>query len=100
MGVYVDDNRIRRFGRRWSHLTADTTEELHAFAAGLTGPARFHHRSERPWKDHYDVPEETRAEAIRRGAEPISDREAVAKLRAKRRAVAERRAFPPSNFGR
>ena len=33
MAVYVDDSRIRWRGREWSHLIADTTEELHAFVA-------------------------------------------------------------------
>lgn len=39
MTVYVDDMRVpARVGRinaRWSHLMADTDEELHEFAARL-----------------------------------------------------------------
>ena len=85
MAVYVDDVRIRWRGRDWSHLTADTTEELHAFAERLGVPRRgFHHNPERPWKDHYDLPEWKREEAIELGAQAITRREATARMRAKR----------------
>src|ERR671923_2384746 len=85
MAVYVDDSRIRWRGCEWSHLIGDTTEELHAFAAGLgLERARFHAKPTRPWKDHYDIPEATRRLAIRRGARPVTCREAVQILRAKR----------------
>jgi hypothetical protein len=88
MAVYVDDSRIRWRGGEWSHLIGDTTEELHAFAAGLgLERARFHGRPTRPWKDHYDIPEATRRLAIRQGARPITCREAAEILRAKRLAV-------------
>jgi hypothetical protein len=88
MAVYVDDSRIRWRGREWSHLIADTTEELHAFAARL-GLARalFHRSPARPWKDHYDIPEAKRQVAIGGGAKPITSREAAEMLRAKRLAV-------------
>jgi hypothetical protein len=88
MAVYVDDSRIRWRGREWSHLIADTTEELHAFAAGL-GLERglFHRRPARPWKDHYDIPEAERQVAIGRGARSITCREAAQMLRAKRLAL-------------
>jgi len=90
MAVYVDDSRIRRRGREWSHLIADTTEELHAFAADLgLGRAWFHRRPAHPWKDHYDIPEVTRQVAIGRGARPISCRDAAEMLRARRLAVRE-----------
>jgi hypothetical protein len=88
MAVYVDDNRMRWRGRDWSHLTADTAEELHAFAARLgLDRARFQETPGRPWKDHYDVPEPKRREAIGLGAKPITRRQAAAMLRAKRRAA-------------
>jgi hypothetical protein len=88
MAVYVDDSRIRWRGGEWSHLIGDTTEELHAFAAGLgLERARFHGRPTRPWKDHYDIPEATRRLAIRHWATPITCREAAEILRAKRLAV-------------
>jgi Protein of unknown function (DUF4031) len=90
MTVYVDDSRIGWRGRLWSHLIADTTEELHAFAARLgLERAWCHRRPERPWKDHYDVSEAKREVAIRHGARPIACREAAEMLRAKRLAFRE-----------
>ena len=90
MAVYVDDSRIRWRGREWSHLIADTTEELHAFAAGLGRERAWFHRSPaRPWKDHYDIPEATREVAIGLGARPITGRDAAEMLRARRLAVRE-----------
>jgi hypothetical protein len=90
MAVYVDDSRIPWRGHEWSHLIADTTDELHAFA-GRVGLQRalFHRRPARPWKDHYDVPEAKRRLAIAQGARPISCREAAEMLRARRLAVRE-----------
>ena len=88
MAVYVDDCRTRWRGREWSHLTADSTDELHAFAARLgLDRALFHHQGERPWKDHYDVPEPKRRQAIGQGARPVTRREAAGMLRAKRLAL-------------
>lgn len=90
MAVYVDDHRVPWRGDRWSHLLADTTEELHAFAALLgLPPRRFHHKPARPWKDHYDVPEAKRREAIGLGAEPIPFARAAQILRARRQALGE-----------
>lgn len=77
MAVYLDDLRVPWRGREWCHLTADCTHELHEFAACLGIPKRgFHNNPERPWKDHYDVPEALREEAIRQGARPIGRRAA------------------------
>jgi Ser/Thr protein kinase RdoA (MazF antagonist) len=88
--VYVDDYRIPWRGRAWSHLTADTAEELHAFAARLgLGRRRFHHKPSRPWQDHYDVPEAKRRQAIHLGAKPIDSRQAAEMLRAKRLSLSE-----------
>lgn len=83
--MYVDDFGVPWRGRKWCHLTADSTEELHEFAARLGIPKRgFHHNPARPWKDHYDLPEGAREDALRLGARPIKRREAAARLRAKR----------------
>ncbi len=85
MAVYLDDYRVLWRGREWSHLIADTTEELHAFAARLgRSELRFHHKPARPWKDHYDVPEAKRRDAIGLGAKSITSREAAQMLRARR----------------
>lgn len=94
MTVYVDDMRkpatVGRLTARWSHLTADTDEELHGFAAELGLPRRA---AQFPgtWKSHYDVTDITRNLAIARGAVAIGYRstEAVAALRRKRQLHAE-----------
>lgn len=93
MTVYVDDMRLlARVGRitaRWSHLTADTPEELHEFAAqiglkrswfqkpkGLNGkPVNPASLKAQMW--HYDVTDEKRDLAIKSGAKPITTRESV-----------------------
>ncbi|MCG7606808.1 MULTISPECIES: DUF4031 domain-containing protein [Mycobacterium] len=89
MTVYVDDMRmlatIGRLDARWSHLTADTEEELHEFAARL-GLSRRTAQFPGTWKSHYDVTDFTRDRAMELGAVAIGYRstEAVALLRRKR----------------
>ncbi len=89
MTVYVDDMRrlatIGRLNARWSHLTADTEEELHEFAARL-GLSRRTAQFPGTWKSHYDVTDLTRERAMEFGAIAIGYRstEAVAMLRRKR----------------
>ena len=84
MAVYVDDARIpARVGRiraRWSHLFADSQDELHAFAASI-GLKRAWFQPGKPiggkpsrlW--HYDVTDAMRARAIAAGAQPAGIRE-------------------------
>jgi len=56
----------RRTGGRWCHLTADTVDELHAFAARLgLKRAWFQDHSRHP---HYDLTPGKRAQAVRMGA--------------------------------
>jgi hypothetical protein len=88
MGVYVDEPLFERFGMRWCHLTADTAQELHAFAASLgLRRARFQTKPGRPWADHYDLPEARRADAVALGAIEITFREMGALLARKREAA-------------
>jgi Protein of unknown function (DUF4031) len=76
MAVYVDDARIPWRGRRWSHLVADTADELHAAAAALGIPRRG--AQDRGATLHYDLPDEWRERAIATGlAVPIEWRELV-----------------------
>jgi hypothetical protein len=81
MTVYVDDSGIRAavtdqgtgrtYRSSWSHLTADTKDELHEFAATLGLKRRWFQDKERGlW--HYDVTARKRDQAIRLGAQPIS----------------------------
>ena len=74
MAVYVDDARIPHRGLEWSHLVADSAEELHAAATAL-GLSR--ERAQDGGRTlHYDLPEEWRRRAIALGvAEPIGWRE-------------------------
>jgi 2-hydroxychromene-2-carboxylate isomerase len=51
-------------------------DELHRFAQRLGLPVRAFHG------DHYDVPEELRADALALGAEAVDGRELVRRLRA------------------
>lgn len=106
MTVYVDDARIpARVGRlssTWSHLFADTEDELHAFAARLglrrswfqdptkTGKpfkAKPGSRAAQNW--HYDVTEGKRRQAVALGAVEVSWREAVAIIDARFHTLSE-----------
>ncbi|MGX1774789.1 DUF4031 domain-containing protein [Nocardia brasiliensis] len=94
MSVYVDGltdygdiARKRRLpGTRWCHLTADSREELHAFAArigmrrswfqdpcvvGKPLPSKPGSPHSRMW--HYDLTPSKRAAAVRAGAVEITD---------------------------
>ena len=98
MTVYVDDVRIpARVGRihgRWSHLTADTRTELHAFAARIGLRRNWFQDKPHPvtggpdvyW--HYDVTDTKRAAALAAGAQPIDPRQWKTILDARRAAQA------------
>lgn len=92
MSVYVDDAlipaRVGRWESRWSHLIADTREELHAFAAKLGLDRRWFQDPCRPGKGlvakpgsraaenwHYDLTENKRRQAISLGAQSITSRQ-------------------------
>lgn len=76
MPVYVDDALIPWRGRRWSHMVADTAEELHRAAEAL-GLSR-QRAQDKGRTLHYDLPEEWRRRAIALGvASAISRRELV-----------------------
>ena len=81
MTVYVDDFRVQaRVGRlsaKWSHLTVgpfDDVAELHEFAQRIgLRPSWF---QDKGWpRDHYDVTESKRQEAITAGAVAVTWRE-------------------------
>jgi hypothetical protein len=86
MAVYVDNARIpARVGGtrgRWSHLTADTREELHAFADKIGLKAAWFQTCKRACHSslpcvhwHYDVVETKRVEAVAAGAVEIDIRQ-------------------------
>ncbi|HUG86436.1 MAG TPA: DUF4031 domain-containing protein [Euzebya sp.] len=73
--ILVDEAVWRWRGRRWAHLVSDaSSEELHAFAAGL-GIPRWAFQG-----DHYDIPSEMRDQAIARGALAVDGHELVQRL--------------------
>jgi len=89
MTVYVDDwhqwARVGWVEAHWSHLTADTDDELHAFASRLGLRREWfqdHHRD--PTRHHYDVTEPTRVRAIESGAMAVTWREAARQRRERR----------------
>lgn len=88
MAVYVDHAFAYGEWGRWSgggHLQADSSQELHAFAAQL-GLARawFQSTPGRPDKDHYDLTAMGRRLAIGQGAIPEDRRAGVHRRRAAR----------------
>lgn len=88
MTVYVDDFRapatVGRLKARWSHLTADNREELHAFATRI-GLRRswFQDKGDGRW--HYDVTDTLRDKAIAAGATAIGLREMGSFVSARRK---------------
>lgn len=75
MAVYVDDMRrvatVRGLRRRWSHLIADTPEELREFGARLGLSASWIQKAGTT-SEHYDVTDAVREKALVFGAERIS----------------------------
>jgi hypothetical protein len=71
--------KARRFGQRWCHLTADTDDELRAFAVRI-GCRRswFQGNSIVP---HYDLTPTMRSRAIDAGAQPVSAMDRMRKIR-------------------
>ena len=77
MAVLVDPAIWPWRGRFWAHLVSDASyDELHAFAARLGIPREAFQG------DHYDVPAERRERAIELGAEAVTGRELITRLRA------------------
>ena len=77
MTILVDAPTWPGHGRLWSHLVSDTSyEELHAFADEIGLPRRAFER------DHYDVIAERFEDVLAAGAQLVTSREIVARLRA------------------
>jgi hypothetical protein len=90
MGVYVDNMlrpaRVGRIQSRWSHLIADTPEELRAFAARLGMRPEWVQYPGHP-REHYDLTEPKRAKAIELGAVQITYPHGIAELIARKKAA-------------
>ncbi|MCU1406545.1 MAG: hypothetical protein JWQ43_2848 [Glaciihabitans sp.] len=76
MTVLIDQAIWPAHNTLWAHLVSDSSlAELHEFAAAAKIPPRsFDH-------DHYDVPVARWHELVSRGAEPVTVRQLVERLR-------------------
>jgi len=100
VAILIDDPLWHWRGRRWCHLVSDSSiEELQAFADEAGIPRRGFQG------DHYDVPEDYRATVVEAGAEQVSSRELLRRLRGaglrltpqqRRERTKQSRAAPPS----
>ena len=86
MSVYVDalrnyGARIGRLGPWWCHMTADTPDELHAFAAKIGVTRRWAQHVGRP-SEHYDLTASRRRQAVLAGAIETTAREDARRRRA------------------
>jgi hypothetical protein len=103
MAVYVDPlvdwgALARSRGLRhtaWCHLTADTRDELHTFAAQL-GLRRTWFQHPDDWRWHYDITALKRAAALRNGALEL-DRAGMAAVFANHRQAHHTRPGPARN---
>ncbi len=76
MTVLIDQPRWPAHDMLWSHLVSDASlDELHAFASRMSIPRRSFDL------DHYDVPEKRYDELVAAGAEPVTIRQLVERLR-------------------
>ncbi|GLI28875.1 hypothetical protein ARHIZOSPH14_31170 [Agromyces rhizosphaerae] len=76
MAVLIDRPMWPAHGTLWSHLVSDRSlDELHAFARAAGIPERAFDL------DHYDVPAERYDQLVAAGAEPVSNRDLVVRLR-------------------
>ena len=77
MAVLVDPAIWPFRDRLWCHLVSDASyDELHSVAEALGIPRRGFQG------DHYDLPADLREAAIALGAEPVTGRELITRLRA------------------
>ncbi len=87
--ILIDEARWWHRGQKWCHMVSDESyDELLEFADLVGIPRRAFQG------DHFDIPEEYRADMIAAGAEQVESRELLRRLRAAglRLSPAERRA--------
>lgn len=81
MAVYVDDMFLpakvqsgkTTHDSRWCHMTADSQEELVAFAVNI-GLKASYLQFPGTWKEHFDVTEPKRRQAVAKGAIEVNYR--------------------------
>lgn len=95
MAVYVDAAIWHWVGRRWCHLLADDTDQLHRFAAQLGLKRSSYQGPPKTSAPHYDITGFERDRAVRLGAVECSREEIVAVFRRVRSRSFQRRAGRP-----
>ena len=95
MAVYVDAAIWRWAGRRWCHLMADDTDELHRFAASIDVHRLVYQGPPRTSAPHYDITAFERSKAVRLGAIECSREEIVAVFRRVRVPGSKAARLPP-----
>jgi hypothetical protein len=76
MAILIDQPRWPAHETLWSHLVSDSSlAELHDFTSRMGIPLRSFDL------DHYDVPQDRYDELVAAGAEPVSIRQLVERLR-------------------
>jgi hypothetical protein len=73
--VYVDNAFVESRGRQWCHLLADSTEELHEFAAAVGLSRQAFHRAARI--PHYDITAKQRLLMLSKGVQSITVRQGI-----------------------
>jgi hypothetical protein len=100
--ILIDEARWWHRDRRWCHLVSDESlDELHAFADANGIPRRGFQG------DHYDIPEDYRAELIEAGATVVESRVLLRRLKtaglrltpAERRRITSEAARPTGRAG-
>jgi uncharacterized protein DUF4031 len=77
MTLLIDEPIWPFRGELWCHLVSDVSyDELHVLAGAMGIPRRGFQG------DHYDIPARLRDRAIELGAEPVSGRELITRLKA------------------
>ena len=92
MTVYVDNlfkpATVGAITSEWCHLTADSDQELHAFAKKI-GMKRVWAQYSGTWKSHYDLTVNKRLLAVSLGAVEITIQEAGLRFREKQQLESE-----------
>ena len=83
MAVYLDDCQHKHGRMKMCHMIADTSEELHQMAKQLS-LQRAWCQHEGTVKEHYDICQSKKDQAIKLGALEITRRELVQKLRTRK----------------
>lgn len=75
MTIYVDNSTwVKPNGRKkYSHMVADSVEELNQFAEKIGVKKHFWHRTRNPALSHFDITEKQFKVAVANGAEIVGN---------------------------